>query len=198
VSLPIKYLDSSVLVAYQLGPTDRYYKDAKRIIEDEITNKRLTGLISMLTLMEVIDVLRRRVTERTNKATLDPLDDASKNQYLKGESETKIKNLIQVLTQMEKQGLILFGDFTPVDLRQIMKDTYDCTRGYFGAAKKYYKCQICRSSFEHYSYRGLGWIDMLHAFLALGFFADGLITADESFADLSTDPRFSSFDITII
>ncbi|MGA2308137.1 MAG: hypothetical protein ABSG57_01145 [Candidatus Bathyarchaeia archaeon] len=198
MTLPVKYLDSSIILSYQLGPTDRFYNDARRIIEDDIMKKKIIGLVSMLTLMEVIDVIRRRVTERTDKSKLDLLDTISQNLYLKGESDTKIKDLLQVLTQMEDQGLILFSDFTPVDLKQMMKDVYDYSKDYFGIAKKYYRCQICNGSFEHYTYKGLGWIDLVHAFLALGFFADGLITADKSFAHLSSDPKFGSIEITVI
>jgi predicted nucleic acid-binding protein len=198
VNPPLKYLDSSIIVSYQLGPTDRFYSQAKRIIEVETKQRRLTGLVSMLTLMEVIDVIRRRVTERTGRATLDALDDPSKNSCVKAESDRKIKGLIQVLTQMEEQGLVLFGDFTPLDLKNIMNDVYSYSKTYFGMVKKYFMCQVCKATFEHYSYKGLGWIDLMHAFLALGFFADGLITADRSFAHLSADSKFSSLVITVI
>jgi len=198
LSLPIEYIDSSILVSYQLGPTDRFYQTAKEIMEKDILGKQIIGLISMLTLLEVIDVIRHRITERTNKVTLDLMDEPSKNLYVRTETEKKIKEMIDILTLMESQGFIVFADFTPLDLKQIMSDVYDYSRNYFGMVRKYFNCQICHNPLEHYSYKGLGWIDLLHAFLAVGLFADGLITADKGFGHLSTDQKFSGLKITVI
>jgi len=115
---PIEYLDSSIVVSYVLGPTDRHYADAKQIIEQDIMKKQIIGLVSMLALLEIIDVIRHRVTERTNKATLDPMDKKTRKSYIKTESDKKISDLVNVLTQMENQGYVIFADFTPLDLKK--------------------------------------------------------------------------------
>jgi hypothetical protein len=100
---------------------------------------------------------------------------------------------------MEEQNLIIFADLTPLDLKKIMRDVYDYSKSYFGIAQKYTsRCRSCNASFERYSYKGLGWIDLMHAFLAIGFYVDGFITADKSFASLSNDPKFSNLQITIV
>jgi hypothetical protein len=198
LSLPIKYLDSSIIVSYALGPTDRFYTHAKQIIENDILKKQTIGLVSMLTLLECIDVIRYRIAERTSKAFLDSMDENARTPYIKTECDRKIKNLINVLTQMENQGHVMFADFTPLDLKQIMTDVYDYSKAYFVMITKYLRCKICRNLFEHYTYKGLGWIDLLHAFLALELFADGVITADKSFGDILSDPRFARLQITII
>jgi len=79
-----------------------------------------------------------------------------------------------------------------------MGDVYDYSKKHFGMIKKYFRCRICRNFFEHYSYRGLGWIDIMHAHLALELCADGVTTADKGFKDFRSDPKFSGLSITII
>jgi predicted nucleic acid-binding protein len=195
---PIRYLDSSIVVSYALGPTDYHYANAKQIIEKDIMKKRTIGLVSTLVLLEIIDVIRHRVTERTNKATMNHMDENTRKSYIKTESDKKITDLVNVLTQMENQGYVIFADFTPLDLKQIMDNVYVYSKKYFGLIRKYFRCRFCRSFFEHYSYRGLGWIDVMHAFLALELCADGFTTADKSFKDLQTDPQFSELPIAII
>lgn len=195
---PIKYLDSSVIISYQRGPSDHAYPSAKRIIEEEIGGKKAVGLVSLLTLMEIIDVIRKRITERTNKLTLENMTEQTRNFFIKSESDKQIKILINALTSMERQKLIAFADFTPLDLKKIMDNVYDYSRNYFGEIRKFSTCSICRRQHESFSYKGLGWIDIMHSFLAIGLCADELITADKSFSFLRTDSKFSSLKIVII
>lgn len=198
MTLPIEYFDSSIIVSYALGPADRFYVKAKQIIEEDVMKKQIVGLVSMLTLLETIDVIRYRVAEKTDRATLDSMDGSMRNSYIRTESDNKIKALITVLTQMENQGYIIFSDFTPLDLKQIMNNVYDYSKAYFGMIKKYFRCRICRNPFERYSYKGLGWIDVMHAFIALELCADGFLTADKSFGHFLSEPKFAGLQITII
>jgi hypothetical protein len=198
LSLPLCYLDSSVILSYQIGPADHAYADAKNVFEVDIGGGATIGVVSLLTLMEIIDVIRKRVTERSNKLLLDAMVETRRNEFIKSETEARIKTLINNLTAMEKRGLLIFADFTPLDLKQVMDDVFTFSKGYFGMVKKYYHCGICRTPHESYSYKGLGWIDLMHAFLAIGLCVDSLVTADKSFSALSTDNRFSSINIEII
>lgn len=198
MTTPIEYLDSSIIVAYILGPNDPFYKSAKNILENDIINGTTVGLISMLSLLEIIDVIRKRVTERTNRKLLDSMNEANKKSYIKAESESKISELIDTLTIMEEKGYIIFADFTAIDLKQIVNRIYSYSKAYFGNISKSYFCRICRTPFESYSYRGLGWIDLMHAYLALNLCADGFMTADKSFKDLTIDSDFSNLKFTIL
>ncbi len=196
--LPILYLDSSVIISYQRGPSDHAYVSAKRIFEEEIGGKKAIGLVSLLALMEIVDVIRKRVTERTNKQTLNSMDDQTRAFYIKSESDKQIKILINALTSMEKQGFINFADFTPLDLKKIMDNVYNYSKNYFGEVRKFNQCSFCRRPYENFGYKGLGWIDLMHSFLAVGLCADKIITADKSFSNLRLDTKFSSLKIVII
>lgn len=187
-----------MIISYQRGPSDPAYPAAKQIFEAEIGGKKAVGLISMLSLMEIIDVMRKRITERTNKVTLDGMDESTRNYFVKGETDKQIKILIASLTSMEKQKLIAFADFTAIDLKKVMDDVYSYSKNYFGQVRKFYQCSICRKPYESFSYKGLGWIDIMHSYLALGLCADELVTGDKSFSILRTDAKFSSLKIVII
>lgn len=198
MSQSLCYLDSSVILSYQIGPADHAYADAKNVFEVDIGGGATIGVISLLTLMELGDVIRKRVTQRSNKLLLDAMIESRRNEFIKSETKTRIKALINSLTVMEKRGLVIFADFSPLDLKQIMEDVFEFSKDYFGVVRKYYNCGVCRSPHESYTYKGLGWIDLMHAFLAVELCVDSLITADKSFSTLTSDSKFNGLNIEII
>ena len=192
------YFDSSIIISYLLGSKDRFYNQVKYIFEKKIKNKEMIGLISKLTLLETIDVIKRRIVERTDKSILDEFTDEERKSYLKSIIDEKIKDFIDILTRMEHKKYIVLADFTMVDLKQIINEAYNYSLKYFGDIKRYSRCMICRNNYEHYSYKGLGWIDFTHILLAINLAADEFITADKSFKDLKNDPEFRDIEIKII
>ena len=61
--MPLTYVDASILAAWALD-TDRQHARAERIIQ-EIESGQIDAITSSLAVMEVIDAIRKRVTEES-------------------------------------------------------------------------------------------------------------------------------------
>lgn len=118
--IPFKaYLDAGVLVAYGLGSDDIHYESAKAIIGD-ILRGNYVGVVSLLALLETIDVMRKKIVSKTPKNVLDRKSDRQKKEYIQQESGRRCQELIDELTRAAKAKKILLVKHDGTDIADVL------------------------------------------------------------------------------
>ena len=184
------YLDAGVLVAYGLGTDDPHYAKAKSVIND-ITQGKYRGVVSILSLLETMDVIRKRITNRTPKTVLDRKPEPERKRYVSQESEKRYKELIEDLTGAAKAKKMLLIGFDGVDVGKVLAECNDLLVRNFGEIKPYDMCWQCRNRYEHYEYKGIGPIDAMHFDLAKRISCNLFITTDKGFSSLDGEMAVS-------
>ncbi|MEM2972494.1 MAG: PIN domain-containing protein [Candidatus Bathyarchaeia archaeon] len=184
------YLDTSVLVAYGLGSDDIHYKGAKTVIND-ILQGNYIGVVSLLALLETMDVIRKRIVDKTPKDILDGKSDTQKKEYVQQESRKRYQELIDKLTKAAKAKKILLVEHDGTNIADVLVTCHNMLTKEFGDIKLYHRCLQCGSDHEHYSYKGIGPIDAMHFVLAKKVPCQIFITTDKSFASLNGEIHVS-------
>lgn len=197
MSLNIAYLDAGIWIAYGLGRNDPFYNSAKELLEERLGRDRFVCIVSLLSILESIDTIRRRITERLEYRFLDSLHKNACRDYIKRNTDEKIRDLVIFLTNNEREMKMIFADFERVDLNKIANETYDFEKEYFGIIRKYDTCSRCGQEFPNFSYRGLGFIDVLHLKLAINYHCNRFITTDQYYNHVIDDPEYSSLEFEI-
>lgn len=188
------YVEASVFASWMLGTRDRHYKKAEQVI-DNIKSGKLNAITSSLTVMEVIDVIRKRITQW---AAYGGHPSVTNLAPLKAEIEEIIQNFINGITAEAVQGhLILKDPNKSIEemYEEASKILYSCFGG-FGNAND---CKFCERDLPSpkYFYRGVGQYDVQHAIVARDLGASTLITFDKGFNALSSYTNFNTlkFDV---
>lgn len=198
MSETLAYIESGIWIARGIGSDDIFYEPSKAFIEDNIESGSIIGIVSIFSLMEAINVIRSRITSNEDRAILDGKSDASRKEHLKNLTDVKIGTLLKYLRTKASEGKILFADFSVVDLKKIFDNSFHLARGYFGNIRFYYSCGKCWQNHPHYQYKGLGSLDMLHAFLAKEYLCDLFITTDNDFRDLQGSAIFPDMHFQVL
>ena len=173
-----------------LGYNDNFNSKCKPLIED-INKRRKTVVVSQPVLLETIHVIRDQVTETTL-------------------AKSKVDEFIRIIHKFSKQNKIVIAvlDKTIAEHYSVVLDklkTYYgevgfkpfckiCDRHYF-VRNTSGLCPSCNGnlgSFGKRCYRGLGHVDIEHAYFAYHSGVSTFYSTDKSFSDLSDDPDFSS------
>lgn len=199
MSLDVAYLDSGVWIAYGLGKEDYFYESSKDLLENRLGRNNLIGIISILSILESIDAIRRRITEKTDVEYLNSVGDnvELRNEIIKSITEPKIRQLATYLTSMEREMKLIFADFQRVDINEIINNTYGFEKKYFGIIRRYNRCSRCRRRYLNYLYKGLGFIDVTHLNLAISLLCNRFITTDQYFNHVIDYSEYSSLEFEI-
>jgi predicted nucleic acid-binding protein len=185
--MSLTYVEASILAAWALEKIDPKHTRADKIIDD-ITSGKIDAITSTLAVMEVIDSIRRRVSEKT-KWMGDPssVDMAP----VKQEIERLINDFLDGLTALAIQKRMIWIDpESPV--KKHFQDAQDVLLATFGSFHSDFKdFQNC------YAYRGVGQYDVQHALIAQSLSANELLTFDKGFRDLASNPKFSGFSFIV-
>lgn len=184
MSLPNAYLDAGVLVAYGFGVHDTHYIKASEVIQN-IIQGRYRGIVSILSLLETMDVIRKRVVDRTSVNILGQKSDLERKKYVLQESTKKYSKLIDDLTKAAKSNQIAIVDFKGTDISEVFLSCNDLLSKKFGDVLFFDRCWICRRRYEHYEYKGLGPVDAMHFDLAKRIPCDIFVTTDKGFQGLN-------------
>jgi predicted nucleic acid-binding protein len=180
------YLDAGVLVAYGLKDRDRYYAKAKEVM-DHILKGDYKGVVSVLSLLETMDVIRKRLVSKTSKDFLDRKSGQERKKYIEEESKKLYSVLVDCLTEAAKNEKILMVDFGRLAVSELLEFCNDLLVKTFGDIRFYPRCWQCDAEFEHYEYKGLGPVDAMHFNLAKKTPCDVFITTDKGFSGLDGD-----------
>lgn len=176
------YMDAGVLVAYGLGSADRHYPKAKHVI-DEIVKGKIKGVVSLLSLLETRDVIRKRLVG-WSKNVLDAKSNQQQKVYIQRESERRYSMLIDNLTKEAKANKMLIVDFDGVNIAEVLTICDDLLSKKFGDIRFFNRCWQCRRGYDHYEYKGIGPVDAMHFDLAKRVPCDLFVTTDRGFSGM--------------
>ena len=180
---PKAYLDAGVLVAYGLGSVDVHYPKAKQVIND-VMNRKYRGVVSVLSLLETKDVIRKRLVNRTPRNVLDVKSNLQRKDYIRQESDKRYTTLINSVTKAAKAKKMLVIDFDGINISEVFAMCDNLLSTNFGDIRLFHRCWMCRRRYDHYEYKGIGPVDAMHFDLAKRIRCDVFITTDKSFSGL--------------
>lgn len=90
------YYDSNVSISYIMGNNDHFYSVCKPMIDD-VEAGRCVAIIPNLIIMESINVIRKRMTEKQSVA------DGSDPSTVEASAEELVRSCIQLVTRLAKQ-----------------------------------------------------------------------------------------------
>lgn len=189
------YLDANVLLAISAGSKKEpnQFKLASIILE-EIKAGKITGIVSPLTLMEVIAVLRtQKGRERHN---LDRLSNKQQLEFVLNESKSMYDKLMGELIKLPN---LKFELGRHVDLNKLMGQALGVLEKTRGKTRFYHRCSRCGSQNVSYTaFKGLGSDDAIHALLARDAGCDCLVTFDKDFDDLKEFEEFEGLEFRVL
>jgi predicted nucleic acid-binding protein len=192
------YWDSNVLISFFLH--DQHYKYSKEQIERVYTFKKGkdTILISHLVLLEMIEVLRKRIVEKEKVDELNTsyvgwwshgIPQKNKNTSEKQkELEHKIAVVIQeamsLIEQLQNEELLAIVNSTQ-SLKNYHVGLFAIYKDQFGTIKIEDDCKRCNSkTYPEYKLKGIGYLDILHGLTACEFSSTEIVTFDSYFPRL--------------
>lgn len=189
------YLDANVLVSYQVGRDKEpgHYPLAEEVFKNIITGK-YSGIISLLTVMETINVFRRIKTEELKQLTIT--EPAEQIEYVKNESNFLYNDLTRKL--LESHKTIKFEDCRGIAFSNFLPTCLEIAQQYHGKVKTYNNCRQCKSNVTHNVHKAIGPLDILHIFLALALGCKYFITFDKGFLDIVNDSRMKNLEIKVM
>lgn len=179
------YYDTNIWVAWMVGESDKFYPQAKELI-DRITSGRNVAVVPDLILLEGIHAIRKRVTTTSPYTGSAPEDYAA----IRRKIDAITEDFVCTVGKMSKAGQVLAIN-PNLDVANHHARVLSKLRGYSGSL------HTARGQ-NRYRYGGLGHADFEHAFLALFYNVPEFHTADRSFEDLKDDPDFSGMRFNIV
>ena len=178
--MPLTYVEASVFAAWALEDIDPQHPKADKVV-DEIRSGHIEAITSTLTVLEVVDAIRRRVAERSNYEKDPSLDPT----HVRNEIERVVKEFLDGLTALAVQEKIIWTDpESPID--EMFQSALSILLTTFGSLE-----QTFRDFRYCYDYRGVGQCDVQHSLIAKAFGADELLTFDRYFSQLGDHPDFA-------
>lgn len=186
------YIDTNIIIAYAAGPSkDPNYQKAKDVF-DEVKRGNYVGVISTLTLIEVIGVLRTLIgRERT---VLQGFSYNEQADYVKDEAQNWYNQLIAEILQMPN---IKIEKGKQANLQSTLETAFEIMTEIKGVVKFYQQCGICGSNHPASAHKQVLAADILHALIAKDTVCDFLVTFDKGFNGLSNEPRISPLQIMV-
>ena len=187
------YLDSSIWISHILQEKRNNRAQTVQQLFHQIEEDEGVILISHLVLLEVLEVIRKRITE--NEPYTDLGDDKKKEITDKVQEKTNL--FLKALSRLIREHRVaLIDSQKPVD--QWFKATYSIFVSSSGdiSAHNYYP-DGGRRALPKYQYRGVGHYDIQHALTAQEFSAGDLHTFDQGFVELEGHQEFEGMNFLI-
>ena len=186
--MSLTYVEASVLTAWALD-SDQQHSRAERIIQ-EIEAGQIDAITSTLAVMEVIDAIRKRVTERSEYigSPTNPQTDMSP---VKDEIERVITEFLDGLSALACQDKVIWTD-PDSQMNQTLQKAMEILQDTFGPFD-----QVFKDNRTCYIYRGVGQYDVQHALIAQLFGANCLLTFDRGFSKFSIHPHFAGITFSM-
>lgn len=184
-----------MLLAVSAGPKKepRQFEIATRVL-NEIRRGSIVGIVSSLTLMEVLAVLRTQKGRQIH--TLNKLSGYKQTEFVLNESKSMYDKLMGELIKLPNMKFDLGRH---VDLNNILDRAFDVLQKTKGKVRFYHRCSKCGSTNVRYTaFKGLGSDDAIHALLAKDAGCDSLFTFDKDFEDLEAFEEFKGLEFRIL
>jgi predicted nucleic acid-binding protein len=185
------YFDSSLWISYILQENlDNRAQRVQQLI-DQIKEDDEVILVSHLVLLEVLEVIRKRITQMEQYTSLDD----NKKEENKDKIQEKTNNFIEILYRLvQEHRVALVNSQESVDTW--FKATYSIFTTSFGDISTYNSGGKGNNP-PRYRYRGVGHYDIQHALTAKEYSARGLYTFDWGFAELQGNQEFEGIQFVI-
>ncbi|MFA7073516.1 MAG: hypothetical protein HQP72_05830 [Methanoculleus sp.] len=158
---------------------------------DQIKEDDEVILVSHLVLLEVLEVIRKRITQMEQYTSLDD----NKKEEIKDKIQEKTNNFIEILYRLvQEHRVALVNSQESVDTW--FKATYSIFTTSFGDISTYNSGGKGNNP-PRYRYRGVGHYDIQHALTAKEYSARGLYTFDWGFAELQGNQEFEGIQFVI-
>lgn len=205
------YYDTNVWIGYMLGEQDYYFPLCKPLIDNLESGKKV-AVVSYAVILEVIDTMRRKIPKRMEFTGGSREECGSKIPLI----DAKIVEFVKKINKYAKERKILIiKPYESVSKHQ--STILQKLRSYFGYIRVMSTCPSCKDGViprdsnvecpkcgksidpvKKYQYKGLGYVDLEHAYLAKYGNASTFYTSDTSFKSLNHDEYFKPMRFTII
>ena len=194
-----------------LGDKDAYYAHCKPLVEN-VENRKKIAVVSYLVIIEVIHVLRQRITEKSKFVG----DGRIERDGIIARANALVVEFISIIDTLSKEQKIIIarsGQKIHEHHHTVMKKMV----GYFGHVRTVSVCPSCKKRWagresqnncpscksghrlpSKYQYKALGHADMEHAYLARCSSVPLFYSTDKSFGDLRNDSDFGQTIFKII
>lgn len=185
------YLDTAIWVSYILE--DNRIKKAEAQIER--LNHGDTAIVSTLTIMEIVSVIRKRVIEGERHNGLNP----EMKLIIQQKIALKLKKFGEKLRDLARQKKVMIVN-PDTNLKDYLEEALKILHTHSGDINNTDFCSACRRDLPYMKYKffGLQHFDIQHAINAKTFSANELVTFDKGFALLNTIPDFKSITPTVL
>jgi predicted nucleic acid-binding protein len=174
------YIDTNVWFSYiTRGKYDPHFEKAEVIIDDINKNNGCVAIISHLSLLELVNVIRNRVIQRAEyQGRLK--ENINIELDLKNRIDQYIKDVMNTITQWEASGKLRIVDVkTP--MTQVLIETQLIQHKTFGSVSDSDRCMNCKGEHHAYYYKGVDHWDIQHALIAKEANVNTYITFDRGF-----------------
>jgi len=189
------YLDANILLAKAAGKEKEpdQFQLAENIF-NQIKNNEFYAVISSLTLMEVMAVLRTQKGREI--ANLKGLTREKQVEYVLRESKAMYDCIVGELLQLPYLKFDLGGK---TDMKKLFDAAFDIMQNTKGKVRFYDKCKRCGSQNVSYSaHKSLGSDDIIHALFAKDVGCDLFLTFDGDFNELIGNEKIEPLEIKVI
>lgn len=187
------YLDANILITYAVGPEKDDKFDLAKQVFDKIKSGEYEGVISTLTLMEVLGVFRRHIGTDRQRMYSVPRD--TQGEYVQTESQSMFQSM---LGELVKMGNIKFEDGKSVDLASVLNPSLDIMKEVKGIVKFYNTCGICNSQARVSVHKAVATMDIIHTTIAKETGCESLITFDKGFKELQGNDSLNPLEIEVL
>jgi len=173
---------------------DKHTEKAHRLFKDA-DEKRVTIIASHLVLLELFDVIRKRIIENSQ---YNGISQNEKNELIR-KWENKRTEVGEKISILWKQGNLVVKD-PDIKIEDYYKTVYRYVLNGFGEIDKKEWCYDCKKPLPKikYKYRGVGHWDMQHVVIAKNLEAKQFFTFDRGFSEVKKNDDFKSLEISIL
>ena len=189
------YLDSNILLAISAGPEKEcdQFRMAVNVL-DEIKNGTIIGIVSSLTLMEVITVMR--IQKGKEKHCLESMSSDEQSKFVLRESKLMYKKL---LTELVKLPNLKFELGRRIIMNTVLDNALSILHRIRGKVQIYRKRHENDISHVKYTmFKGVGSNDVIHALLARDVGCDDLVIFDRDFEELDEFDEFEDLKFRVL
>lgn len=187
------YFDSSIWVSHFLQEDLNGRAQTVQQLIEQIEKDDEIILVSYLVLLEVLEVMRKRITEREPYTIFDE----DKKKEIKDKVQEKTDIFLESISQLAQDRKVAFiNSQEPLD--KWLTKTYSIFRVSFGdVSTPNYISSGGKKNSPKCHYKGIGHYDIQHALTAKEFFAKDLHTFDQGFAELENYPDFKGIKFCV-
>ena len=186
-------IDTNIIIAYAVGPKkDKYQFPKAEKIFKKIEEGEFIGVISTLTLTEVVGVLRTLIGREREKML--QVEEEKRDEYVRTEAKKTYDEIIKILLGMKS---IKFEEGRMTNFQSILNDGFDLIVDSKGFLKFHSKCGICRQEYRSSNYKQILIADILHALLAKDTGCDELLTFDRGFNGIKGNEKIEPLIICV-